>query len=242
MRSEGYTSQGGAAEAGRSGSEVQVWGWLSVWLPQIGVRESRDVTLYEGTASVLPDDGSTAEVQDVDLQIRRRPTPHLRRTTQRVSGTATMRGQHRRRGGTCTSCTHPRAVKPVPSLTEDLADDIPASLAGIRATNSFRTWGNFTWPSLVRRAGGRGALLVFGASEKPGPVFRPTPSAPDPQTIQDARDATKWRAAMNIEIENMRHVRVFTAVPRPLNTTIIRHVEFSTGTSRMAHSSSTRYA
>jgi len=25
---------------------------------------------------------------------------------------------------------------------------------------------------------------------------------------------------MNVEIENMRHVRVFTAAPRPLNTTI----------------------
>jgi len=143
MRSECYTTQGGAAEAGRSGSGVQVWGWLSVWIPQIGVRESRDITLYEGTASVLPDDGSTAEVQDVDLPTRRRPTPHLRRTTQRVSGTATMRGQRRRRGETCTSCTHPHAVKPVPSLTENLADDIPASLAGIRATNSLRTWGNF---------------------------------------------------------------------------------------------------
>ena len=86
----------------------------------------------------------------------------------------------------------------------------------------------------MRRAGGRGALLAFGAFETPGPVFRPTPSAPDPQTIQDARDTNKWRAAMNIEIENMRHLRVFTAVPRPLNTTIITprwvfHWDFENG-------------
>ena len=53
MRSAGYTTQGRAAEAGRSGSGVQVWGWLSVWIPQIGVRESRDVTLYEGTALTM---------------------------------------------------------------------------------------------------------------------------------------------------------------------------------------------
>ena len=63
MRSEGYTTQGGAAEAGRSGNGVQVRGWLSVWIPRIGVRESRDVTPYEGTASVLPDDGSTVEAK-----------------------------------------------------------------------------------------------------------------------------------------------------------------------------------
>jgi len=79
----------------------------------------------------------------------------------------------------------------------------------------------FPRPSLVRCTGGRGALLAFRAFEKPGPVFRPTPSAPDPQTIQDARDANKWRAAMNIEIENMHHFCVFTAVPRPLSATTI---------------------
>ena len=49
-----------------------------------------------------------------------------------------------------------------------------------------------------------GALLAFGAFEKPGPVFSPTPSTPDPKTIRDAlntRDANEWRAAMNTEIE-----------------------------------------
>jgi len=39
---------------------------------------------------------------------------------------------------------------------------------------------------------------------------------------------------MNIEIENTRHLRVFTAVPRPLNTTIITprwvfHWDFENG-------------
>jgi len=80
---------------------------------------------------------------------------------------------------------------------------------------------HFTRLSLVRRAGGRGALLTFGEFERSDPVFRPTPSAPDPQTIQDARVATKWQAAMKMEIENMRHLRVFTAILCPLNTIII---------------------
>ena len=66
MRSEGYATQGRAGEAGRSGSGVQVWGRLSVWVPRIRVRESRDVTFYEGTAPMLPDDRSVAEVQDVN--------------------------------------------------------------------------------------------------------------------------------------------------------------------------------
>ena len=94
---------------------------------------------------------------------------------------------------------------------------------------------HFTRPSLVRHAGGRGALRAFGVFEKPAPVFRPTPSAPGPQTIQDARDVNKWRATMNSEIENMSHLRIFTAVARRLNTTIIAPRWVSTGTSRMAH-------
>jgi len=166
MCSEGYTTQGGAAEAGRSGSGVQVWGWLSVCIPHSKVSESRGVTPYEGTASVLPDHGSTAEVQDVNLprltQPRRRTTPHLRRTTQRVSGTATMRGQRRRRKGTCISCTHPRALKPLPSLTEGLDDRIPASSRNqgdefpqdVGQVHTLPS--HFTRPGLVRRAGGRG--------------------------------------------------------------------------------------
>jgi len=48
MRGEGYTTQGGAREAGRSGSGVPVWGRLSVWVPRIRVREGRDVTFNEG--------------------------------------------------------------------------------------------------------------------------------------------------------------------------------------------------
>ena len=68
------------------------------------------------------------------------------------------------------------------------------------------------------------ALLAFGASEKLDSVFRPTPSTPDPQAARDTpnpHDANEWRVAMDIEIENMRRIRVSTAVPRPLNPNII---------------------
>ena len=38
-------------------------GAYRVWIPRIGVKEVRDVTFFEGTAPVLPDHGSIAEVQ-----------------------------------------------------------------------------------------------------------------------------------------------------------------------------------
>jgi len=66
MRREGYATQGDSGEARRSESGVPVWGRLSVWIPRIRVRESRDVTVYEGTAPMLPGDRSVAEVQDVN--------------------------------------------------------------------------------------------------------------------------------------------------------------------------------
>jgi hypothetical protein len=64
-------------------------GGYRVWIPRIGVRETRDVTFYEESAPVLPDHGSVVEVQRERGQItdpipatqpRRRPTPHLRGT------------------------------------------------------------------------------------------------------------------------------------------------------------------
>ena len=37
-------------------------GAYCVWIPRIGVKEVRDATFFEGTAPVLPDHGSIAEV------------------------------------------------------------------------------------------------------------------------------------------------------------------------------------
>ena len=48
-----------------------------------------------------------------------------------------------------------------------------------------------------------------------------TRSTPDPWTIRDALDANEWRAAMDIEIENMRHLSAFHTVPRPPDTNFI---------------------
>ena len=77
---------------------------------------------------------------------------------------------------------------------------------------------------LVHHTEGAGALLDFGAFEELTEGFVPTPSTPDPRTIQDALDApdaNKWRAAMDIKIENMRCLNVFKTVPRPPDMNII---------------------
>jgi hypothetical protein len=37
-----------------------------VWIPEIGIRESGDVTFYAGRAFALPDDGQAAEAGEVE--------------------------------------------------------------------------------------------------------------------------------------------------------------------------------
>ena len=38
-------------------------GGYRIWIPRIGVRECRDITVYEGKAPVQPEDGSVVEVR-----------------------------------------------------------------------------------------------------------------------------------------------------------------------------------
>ena len=64
-------------------------------------------------------------------------------------------------------------------------------------------WSKAKNPGHVCRAGGGGALLAFGVFEELDPIFTPTLSTLDPQTIRDALnapDANEWRAAMDVEI------------------------------------------
>jgi hypothetical protein len=76
----------------------------------------------------------------------------------------------------------------------------------------------------VHDAGGGGALLAFGAFEKIEPAFTPTPTTPDPQSIQDtlnAPDTSEWTGAMDTEIENMHQLNIYKEVPCPDNKNII---------------------
>ena len=66
-----HIAQGDAGEAddrGALGYLLGLQGGYRVWIPRIGVRECRDVTFYEGTAPVLPDDGSVMGVQQERVQ------------------------------------------------------------------------------------------------------------------------------------------------------------------------------
>ena len=159
-------------------------GGYRVWIPRIGVRECRDVTIYEGTASVQPDDGSTMEVGRVQALNPLRPSPGPP-TTQATSHVPTP-------STTINNCTadatppppppperltirvpgrfHPRARRPALAPIDDPVDDpanhIPTDLAGDPNGDAPQYVGQThdvpprsTRSGLVRRAGG--ALLAF---------------------------------------------------------------------------------
>ena len=100
---------------------------------------------------------------------------------------------------------------PIPSnLTGNADDDAPQYVGKVHH-----------YPAASTRSG---LVRHFGAFDESSQAFKPTPSTPDPRTIQEALDtpdASDWIAAMDIEIENMRRLNVFTTVPRPPNTNII---------------------
>ena len=76
---------------------------------------------------------------------------------------------------------------------------------------------------------GGGTLFAFAAFETTAfatstPEFIPTPSTPNLRMIGEALkapDANEWRAAMDMEIENLRCLNIFRPVPHPLGTNVI---------------------
>jgi len=230
-------------------------GGYRVWIPRIGVREVRDVTFYEGTAPILPDHGSTTEVRRDRVQVGllpqtappATPAPHnvgdvSEDDDEEIGVPAAAQEKLTIR---VPGRYHPRAPKPATTLADDSTDHVPSNLAGDTDDDALQYVGQVhhyparsTRSGLVRHAEGAGALLAFGAFEEPNQAFNPTPSTPDPRTIRDALDApdaNEWRAAMDIEIENMRRLNVFKTVPRPLDMNIITprwvfHRKFENGT------------
>jgi hypothetical protein len=92
--------------------------------------------------------------------------------------------------------------------------------------------------SLVRNAGGGGAMLAYGALEVFDPSFAPMPVTPDPQPtceVLRAPDTNDWVVAMDVEIDNMHCLKVYKEVPRPNDKNIITprwvfHRKFENGT------------
>ena len=214
-------------------------GGYRVWIPRIGVREVRDVVFYEGTAPTLPDLGSTTEVPGpgpvtpapLPMLPAAVPTPQVAGSKSEDDGetSGTPAIEQERLTIRIPGRYHPRAPRHSTAIADDIP--IPSNLTGDADDDAPQYVGNVhhypaasTRSGLVRHAEGSGALLAFGAFEESSQAFKPTPSTPDPRTIQealDAPDASDWIAAMDIEIENMRRLNVFTTVSRPPNTNII---------------------
>jgi hypothetical protein len=95
-------------------------------------------------------------------------------------------------------CDHPHAPKPTSSLIEDLIDHSPSNLAGDPDDDVLQYVGQIhgflarsTRSGLLRRAGGRGALLAFRAFRESSLALTPTPSTPDPRDAFNAPDANE---------------------------------------------------
>ena len=119
-----------------------------VWIPHIGVREVRDVTFYKGTVPVLPNHGSTAEVQCAKVQV----VPPLETTPGPTSPTPmptshntedANKDNNKGNGAPAAaslaqekltihmpSCYHPHAPKPATASADNPTDHIPSNLAG----------------------------------------------------------------------------------------------------------------
>ena len=109
------------------------------------------------------------------------------------------------------------AIETLSSLAGD-ADNAPQYVSCVHQypMHSMRS-------GLMRRLGGAGASLTFGAFEELAQDFVPTPSTLDPQPIWDTLDApnaNEWRAAMDIEIKNIHCVNVLKTVPHLSNMNI----------------------
>ena len=226
-------------------------GAYRVWIPKKGVRESRDITFYENGAPVLPDDGEVVEQHRVSFLPNGPPlgppadhvsTPNDRdpapsdtreviadapepatdapreRITIRIPGKL-----HPRRMTHSQSDMHHGTAQDAPIVATPHTDEIDTAPKYVGQIHHFPERSSRS--GLVRDAGGGGALIAFGAFEEiEEPASEPTPTTPDPQTVNEALkapDANEWIAAMNIEIENMRHLGVFREIPRPDNKNII---------------------
>src|SRR5258706_5719515 len=218
-------------------------GGYRVWMPRIGVREVRDVVFYEGTAPALPDHGSTTEVAapgPVPTALTPTPAPPAAAPTSPDAGNDSDDADESNGGSApvqerltirLPGRYHPRAQNLSRASTDDAIPHVPSNLTGDTDDDAPRYVGKVheypassTRSGLIRSTEGAGALLAFGAFEGPSQAFEPTPATPDPRSIEealDAPDANEWMAAMDLEIETMRRLSVFTTVPRPANTNII---------------------
>ena len=182
-------------------------GGYCVWIPCIGVREVRDVTFYEGTVPVLPDHGSTTEVQHTKVQVvpppETTPGPMTPTPMPTSHNTEDANKDNDKGNGVPAAaslaqekltihvpgCYHPHAPKPATASADDPTDHIPSNLAGDTDDDVLQYVGQVhQFPTCLTRSGlvchteTTGMLLAFGAFEKPPEAFILTLSMPDLHT------------------------------------------------------------
>ena len=213
-----------------------------IWIPHSGVKEVRDVTFFKGTAPALPDHGLIKEVQPIRVQVADplksppgpmiaapEPVPQAIGDISDEDGDNKSTSSHAATNYTVDMRTrvtihvpghyHPNALKPAIETLSSLAGD-----ANDNATQYVGFVHQYPMHSMCSRLvhqSGAGASLTSGVFEELAQDLVPTPSAPNPWSIQDALDtpdANERHTAMDIKIENMCRLNVLKTVPCPPDT------------------------
>ena len=183
-------------------------GACRLWIPKMGIKEARDVVLYDKHSPVLPEDGVTIEASQAQpaspLFSVTRPAAAGHTTASQVPQehvTAFNGGGERENEGSREKLTiriqgryHPRAQKPQdrPEISADEHDEpmdspddeVDAAPQYVGPIHGFTA--RATRSGKVRDAAGGGAMLAYTAFDALEPEFAPTPTTPDPKTVRDA--------------------------------------------------------
>jgi hypothetical protein len=123
-------------------------GGYRVWIPKMGVRESRDITFYEGMAPMVPDHGSAVEVRREEVQgagaprltppnllpvptTTPAPAPVPEPVSNETDEAPSPQGRPERLTIRVPSRYHPRAPRPQDTIEDDTSEGpIPTNLRG----------------------------------------------------------------------------------------------------------------
>ena len=187
-----------------------------VWIPKLGVQETRDVVFYEGEVPVMPVDSGTIKSRREEVQVTSRCQPTLAPPLPppvAISAPSHDTEVDHEKNGVLDSPDietsskqltiwlpghyHPHAPQPQqhpePISPQGDSEEPPASLCSDKDDDVpqyiscvHQFPARSTCSGLVRNAGGSGALFTFGAFEGLEPAFVPMLMTPDLQTTHDA--------------------------------------------------------
>jgi hypothetical protein len=179
-------------------------GGYRVWIPRIGVRESRDVTFFEGSTPVLLDHGSAIEIQCERVQVVQTPKATLGPPTPlTINPMPTPEdiqdvGNYNNKEYSAPACAaaaeaQHSCAQPLPSSCAQIHHDADRGTYRYRAAQSSgrhkRRRAAICWlsppfslaPALCNMPLGWAYYSPFEAFEEPNPSFVLTPSTLDPR-------------------------------------------------------------